>query len=140
MKNDRQALAANIKAREEAEAAFSLLDETLGTQPSRVYEELIKLCRKKLNELSPQIPPPAAIEDDARIRRIERSIFPRGKFAGQPVSNVPSWYILGWAQPQDKFTVDLRWYVTTRRFTERTDAEEPDDDDERYDEERDESR
>lgn len=126
--NDRQTIAANKAAREEAEAALSLLT----SNSPRVYQELIKLAQARLAELVPTTPPPAAMtpeELERRLWRVERSVFPRGQFQGATVAQVPNWYLLRWAN-RDKFTQELEWYITTRRFRERQSLDGDDRDDE----------
>jgi hypothetical protein len=107
------AIAANIKARQDAEEFFAFC----GVQPQRFWEEMLWLIASKL----PTKPPPAerhpALNEQEAIR-FEAMPMPYGKHAGESVGEVPCDYLL-FLTEGDEFSQRLRRYVKSKRFADR---------------------
>jgi len=102
------AVAANIKARQEAEALVDLA----GEQPPRFWETLRDMSLAKL----PPVPAPIDRHppmDESAALRFERGVMPYGKHAGERIDEVPCDYLI-FLTEGDEFSQQLRRYVKSR--------------------------
>lgn len=87
-------LAANIEARADAEQMIELC----GEQPPRFWEVLASIAVQKCDKALMVVPKPVADAqhaermNEAEAWQFERSIVPFGKYAGEPVYDVPISY------------------------------------------------
>lgn len=110
------------KLTREACAVMELLDSE--ERPPGFWERLRDMAAAKLPRVPDQLPP--ARESESRVvARAESAVFPRGRYAGTPVRDVPTDYVCWWLdESQDAFTKLLGEYSKTAAFRRRQRDEE----------------
>lgn len=116
----------NIACRREAEAVIELA----GQQPARFWETLIQLAEERLPPKPVPVDPYPPMADD-EAAKFERWVMPYGKHGGKPMGDIPVGYMC-WLTDGDDVVKAARRYVRSKRFSERQDAETPQDFDEEY--------
>lgn len=113
----------NKKAREEAEAAFALLCETVGEQTERFWETMAQLSTGKLPPQSPTIQAIEPMTDDEASDLEREFLGDFGVFRGEKISCVPTWYCCVLAG-ESRLSKRMQRYVRSKRFRDRQDRGE----------------
>lgn len=108
-------VAANIKARQDAEEVFALAGAM--AQSPRFWEVLASLVAEQLPP-KPQPTERFPAMNDQEATRFEAIPMPYGKHAGESVGEVPCDYLL-FLTEGDEFSQRLKRYVKSKRFADR---------------------